>query len=221
MSERLVVYIIDDDKSVVDSQKALIESMGYEARVYHLVDDFLADYDPSLIGCILLDVRIPQMSGTQLQDIFIRENKRTPIVFMSGHADVQVAVAAMKKGAVDFLAKPINNEKLLETINKAIKRDKARFKFEAESKAVQSKLDKLTAKELNILEGLIEGNTSRVISQDLNIKFNTVEQYRAGLLRKLQSKNVVSLVNKVLNHRFKQQLQRSSPDALELSDLYP
>ncbi|HVY52887.1 MAG TPA: response regulator transcription factor [Gammaproteobacteria bacterium] len=202
MADESVVYVVDDDQAMAESLSWVIESVGLNVRTYNRAQDFLNEYDAERPGCLLLDVRMPGMSGPELQ-IKLNELGQQgvsvpPIIFISGHGDVPLAVRVMKAGAVDFLTKPFNDQVLLESINKAIRADKALRGKRQESAEAHAKFALLSAREAEVLQGIVAGKANKVISAELKISLKTVEAHRASLMKKMGVKSVPELVKLVL-----------------------
>jgi len=194
-----VVYLIDDDHAMVESLKWIVESIGLHVKTYTRAQDFLEDYDPQQHGCLLLDIRMPGMSGPELQSKLNEQGSPTlPIIFISGHGDVPLAVRVMKAGAVDFLTKPFNDQILLESINKALRIDKATREKRQENAQARAKFALLSPREVQVLQGIVAGKPNKVISAELNISLKTVEAHRASVMKKMGVKSVPELVKLVL-----------------------
>lgn len=202
MPDDSIVYVIDDDQAMVESLSWVIESVGLRVKTYTRAQDFLLEYDPQVSGCLLLDVRMPGMSGPELQ-IKLNELRAEglsvpPIIFISGHGDVPLAVRVMKAGAVDFLTKPFNDQILLESINKAIRTDKENRDKLQECAEANAKFALLSTREAQVLQGIVAGKANKVISAELKISLKTVEAHRASLMKKMGVKSVPELVKLVL-----------------------
>lgn len=202
MSNESIVYVIDDDQAMVESLSWVIDSVGFKVKIYTRAQDFLEEYDSQVPSCLLLDVRMPGMSGPELQ---IKLNELSeqgisvpPIIFISGHGDVPLAVRVMKAGAVDFLTKPFNDQILLESINKAIRTDRANRDKRQESEEAHAKFALLSTREAQVLQGIVAGKANKVISAELKISLKTVEAHRASLMKKMSVKSVPELVKLVL-----------------------
>ncbi len=191
------VFIVDDDEAVCDSLDVLLTSMGLETRVYHSGQDFLDRYDQSP-GCLLLDVRMPGMSGMELQKRLVELNHQLPIVFISGHGDIPMAVEAMKLGAVDFLPKPFRDQDLLDCVQKALDRVDAESAQAKQDANVKAQLDSLTPREREVLGYLMDGAANKVIAIELNISPRTVEIHRARVMEKMGVRTLPDLVKRVL-----------------------
>ena len=206
MSIEPVVYVVDDDQAMVESMTWIIQSVGLKVKTFTRAQDFLEQFDSSQHGCLLLDVRMPGMSGPELQN---RLNEFTPpllpIIFISGHGDVPLAVRVMKAGATDFLTKPFNDQVLLESINKALRIDKMHREKQQENAQAEAKLALLSPREEQVLQGIVSGKQNKVISSDLDISLKTVEAHRASVMKKMGVKSVPELVKLVLNNTTQQE----------------
>lgn len=195
-----IVYVVDDDQAMVESLSWMIESVGLKPKTYIRAQDFLLDYSPSQHGCLLLDVRMPGMSGPELQLKLNELGATLPIIFISGHGDVPLAVRVMKAGAVDFLTKPFNDQILLESINKALRLDKTSREKQQENAQAEAKFALLSPREVQVLQGIVAGKQNKVISAELNISLKTVEAHRASVMKKMSVKSVPELVKLVLTN---------------------
>lgn len=192
------VYIVDDDPAVRDAIRCLVESVGLKAETFSSAAEFLNAYRPNMVGCLVLDVRMAGMSGLALQEELVRSGSRLPIIIITGHGDIPMAVQAVKRGALDFLEKPFRNQTLLDRINEALKLDAARREQEAQLVRIESCLAMLTAREREVLELLIEGKTSKEIARKLDLSPRTVETHRAHIMEKLGANSLPELVRVVL-----------------------
>jgi len=179
-----IIYIVDDDISLCNSLSYVLESVSLQVRSYHHVEGFLENYDPTRPSCILLDIRMPDISGLECQDILNQRRINIPIIFMTGHGDVSMAVRCMKKGAFDFLIKPFNHQKLLETINKAIKQDQEAQCLRQYLQQLLDSFASLSSREFEILEKVVCGKSSKVIACEINVSRKTVEYHRAKIAKK-------------------------------------
>ena len=196
-----IVYVIDDEQAMVESLSWIIESIGLPAKTYTRAQDFLAEYDPQQHGCLLLDVRMPGISGPELQTRLNTQGMPTlPIIFISGHGDVPLAVRVMKSGAIDFLTKPFNDQVLIESINKALRIDKANRDKRQENAKARAKFTLLSPREAQVLQGIVAGKQNKVISAELKISLKTVEAHRASVMKKMSVKSVPELVKLVLTN---------------------
>jgi len=201
-----IVYIIDDDHAMVESLSWVIESIGLKVKTYERAQDFLEEYNPQQHSCLLLDVRMPGMSGPELQSKLIERGLPTlPILFISGHGDVPLAVRVMKAGAIDFLTKPFNDQVLLEGINKALRLDKANREKRQESAQARAKFALLSPREVQVLQGIVAGKPNKVVSAELKISLKTVEAHRASVMKKMGVRSVPELVKLVLTNSIQEE----------------
>ena len=188
------VFIIDDDDAVRNSSQTLIESMDIQTHAFSDVQSFLDAFDSDQPGCILLDVRLPQMSGLELQEYLHSKGINTPIIFVSGHSNVSMAVRTLKAGAVDFLEKPFDDQILLDSIQKALEVDKA-IRNEAHWRnLILQYLGQLSRREEEVLRLLIQGKPNKVIAHDMSLSTKTIETHRAHIMRKLGVNSLAGLV---------------------------
>jgi FixJ family two-component response regulator len=208
MSTEQFVYVVDDDQAMVESLSWVIESVGLNVKTFTRAQDFLDSYDPIQSGCVLLDVRMPGMSGPELQTKLAElGNPTLPIIFISGHGDVPLAVRVMKAGAVDFLTKPFNDQVLLESINKALRLDKINREKQQENAQAEAKFALLSPREVQVLQGIVAGKQNKVISAELKISLKTVEAHRASVMKKMGVKSVPELVKLVLTNSVQETVQ--------------
>lgn len=201
-----IVYIIDDDQAMVESLSWIIESIGLKVKTHTRAQDFLEAYDPQQHGCLLLDVRMPGMSGPELQMKLNEQGLPTlPIIFISGHGDVPLAVRVMKAGAIDFLTKPFNDQMLIESINKALREDKLNREKRQACAQARAKFALLSPREIQVLQGIVAGKPNKVVSSELNISLKTVEAHRASVMKKMGVKSVPELVKLVLTNTMREE----------------
>ena len=179
------VFIVDDDEAVRDSIKELVSSVGLAAETFPLAQSFLDAYDPMRPGCLVLDVRMTRMSGLALQAKLNEMNARIPIVFISGHGDVTMAVESIKAGAVNFVQKPYREQQLLDSINEALAKDAAVRSSVREHSTVAASLSALTDREREVMALTVQGLSSKLIAKELGISHRTVELHRSRVLEKL------------------------------------
>jgi FixJ family two-component response regulator len=192
------VYIVDDDEAVRDSLRWLLEANGYRVRSFVSAERFLEDYDPAQVGVLICDVRMPGMSGLELQEQLIARQAPLPIVFITGHGDVPMAVTTMKKGAIDFLEKPFNESDLREIVARMLEQATQRVsKFQAQ-RTHEAMLARLTAREQQVLERIVAGRLNKQIADDLGISIKTVEAHRANIMEKLEVTTVADLMKVAL-----------------------
>jgi FixJ family two-component response regulator len=188
------VFIVDDDAAVRDSIQELVESVGLSAESYDSGLAFLDHYQPERSGCLLLDVRMAGMSGLLLQERLNALGAAIPVIMITGHADVPMAVQALKAGAVDFVQKPYRNQLLLDSINNALTMDAMARHARDDSQAHERQLARLTKREQEVLDKLLAGSISKQIARELGISTRTVEAHRQSLLRKLGVGSVTELM---------------------------
>ena len=193
------VFLVDDDQAVRDSLRWLLEANGYRVRSYESAERFLSDYDPNLVGVLIVDVRMPGMSGLELQEHLIARRSSLPIVFITGHGDVPRAVSTMKKGAVDFLEKPFNEADLRQIIANMLEQAVSRAAEDATRRGHEALLARLTVREQQVLERIVAGRLNKQIADDLGISIKTVEAHRANIMEKLQVTTVADLMKVALH----------------------
>jgi len=193
-----LVYLVDDEFAIRDSLTLLIEATGQSVRSFDSAEAFLNNYDSEQPGCLLLDVRMPLMSGHDLQQELSNRGINIPIIFISGHADIPDSAKAFRAGAVDFLEKPFDNALLLERIDEAIKKDVA-FRGEfVKRRRIQDRLDHLTAREKEVLSLIVKSHSNKESAKILNISNRTVDVHRASIMEKMQAENVAELITMVM-----------------------
>jgi two-component system, LuxR family, response regulator FixJ len=197
MEEANVVYVVDDDDAVRRSLSVLMRSVGLASRTYSSATDFLQGYEPGGPACLVADVRMPGMSGLELQQEIKARGIEMPIVFITGYGDVQMAVEAMKSGAVDFVQKPFRDQDLLDCINVALQKDRDVRNERAGATAARKRLDTLTPRESEVLEKVVQGCANKVIAMDLGVSQRTVELHRARVMQKMGVRSVAELVQLV------------------------
>ncbi|MEH3065115.1 MAG: response regulator FixJ [Methylobacterium radiotolerans] len=197
MSSDAPVHIVDDDLAVRQALAFLLATDGLTVRVHDSATAFLAA-EPERVGCVVTDVRMPGIDGVELLHRLRQRGSLPPVIVMTGHADVALAVAAMKAGAVDFIEKPFDDEVLLASIRSALARSDRTAKRASERDAVRARLAELTERERQVLDGLIAGKANKVIGLDLGISPRTVEIYRANVMSKLQAGSLSELVRMAL-----------------------
>ena len=193
------VYIVDDDVDVRDATTFLITSAGHPTAALDGPEALLERVSPQSAGCLVLDVRMPGMNGLELQRELGERGVRMPIIFITGHGDIPMAVQAVNAGALDFLEKPLDNDALLDRVEKALARDRERREREAASAAIEERLGKLTPREREVMEGILAGKLNKVIGYELDMSTRTVEVHRARILDKLEAQNASEMVRLVLS----------------------
>ncbi|KHK56635.1 LuxR family transcriptional regulator [Ralstonia sp. A12] len=194
------VFVVDDDEAMRDSLTWLLEGNGYTVRTYRSAEEFLVDDKRTEgVGCLILDVRMQGMSGPELQDRLMAENSRLPIVFVTGHGDVPMAVSTMKKGAVDFIEKPFDESELRELVERMLSKARSEDSVAREQKAAKDLLGRLTTREQQVLERIVAGRLNKQIADDLGISIKTVEAHRANIMEKLNVNTVADLLRLALS----------------------
>jgi FixJ family two-component response regulator len=196
--EAATVFVVDDDEAMRDSLQWLLESMEFKVASFESGEAFLAAYDPAMPGCLILDVRMPGMSGIELHDRMNASGIGLPIVFITGHGEVPMAVAALKKGAVDFIEKPFPERELLAVIERCLALDATRRQERAARERAAAKLASLTPREREVLDMVVLGRLNKIIADQLDISIKTVEVHRARVMEKLEARSVADLVQQVL-----------------------
>ncbi|WP_028081216.1 response regulator transcription factor [Solimonas soli] len=200
MSDGLV-YILDDEEAVCDSVTLLLKSVRLPARSFSDPDAFLADWRADWRGCLLLDVRMPRMSGLDVQRLLRERGNRLPIIFMTGHGDVPMAVEAMRAGAFDFLQKPFHDEDLLSRVRRALSSDAKQAEAGRQRADIERRYAALTPREREIAQRLVDGHANKVIAIELGLSERTVELHRAHIMQKMDVRALGPLVQMLLSLR--------------------
>ena len=201
---REIIYVVDDDEAVRDSLSWLLESNGYLVRCYASADRFLQAVvgpDRDVTACAILDVRMPGMSGLELQEQLLSLAIPMPISFITGHGDVSMAVTTMKKGAIDFIEKPFKENELQALVEKMLAVARLAYKDASNQKTNQGLLNKLTGRERQVLERIVAGRLNKQIADDLTISIKTVEAHRANIMEKLNVSTVADLLRLALSEK--------------------
>lgn len=193
-----VVYVVDDDEGVRDSLQYLLEASKYLVQTFASAEDFLRQFDAKAIAVLILDVRMSGMSGLQLQEELIARKATLPIVFVTGHGDVSMAVSTMKKGAVDFIEKPFNQAELKALVDRLLVQARDRAAADERERLNAALLARLTAREQQVLERIVAGRLNKQIAADLGISIKTVEAHRANIMDKLEANTVADLMRVAL-----------------------
>lgn len=200
MSE-VLVYIVDDEEAICDSVAMLLKSVRLPSRAFNDPSKFLAEWQSSWRGCLLLDVRMPRMSGLDVQRLLKERGSRLPVIFMTGHGDVPMAVEAMRAGAFDFLQKPFHDEDLLTRVRRALDNDEKLAASNQQRSDIEARYATLTPREREIAQRLVDGHANKVIALELGLSERTVELHRAHIMQKMDVRALGPLVQMLLNLR--------------------
>jgi RNA polymerase sigma factor (sigma-70 family) len=192
-----VVFIVDDDASVRDALKRLIRSVGLRVELFGSAREFLQRGRPDVPSCLVLDVRLPGIGGLDLQRQLADANVQTPIIFITAHGDIPMSVRAMKAGAVEFLTKPFRDQDLLDAIQIALERDRARLQREAEIAVLRERFESLTIREREVVAMVVSGMPNKQIAGEIGITENTVKVHRSRAMEKMQAQSLADLVKMV------------------------
>jgi len=194
MSTQGTIFVVDDEPAVRDSLQVLLGTYGFAVETFTKAEDFLAQSDPSRPGCLLADVRMPGMTGLELQRELTRRGNPIPVIVITGHGDVPMAVDALKAGALDFLEKPLNDEALVRSIRSALERDQ-RSREEGQEKArLTQRVARLTGREREVMALIVDGLPNNAVAERLGISARTVEHYRANIMQKMEAASFAELV---------------------------
>jgi RNA polymerase sigma factor (sigma-70 family) len=188
-----LVYLVDDDFSVRDSLSLLIEATGQAVRCFESADAFLNNYDPEQAGCLVLDVRMPNMTGLELQEELARRDYAIPIIFISGHADVPDSSKAFRAGAVDYMEKPFDSQTLLTRAQEAIQKDLDTRVYNAEKRELKKRLAQLTSREHEVLILVVKGLSNKEVAKHLNVSYRTIDAHRAKMMEKMDAEDLSEL----------------------------
>lgn len=201
-SKAILIHIVDDDEAFRDSLVWLLESHDYRVACHDHAEAFLAGFRPdAATSCLILDIRMPGMSGLELYEELQARGNRWPVIFITGHGDVPMAVQAVKRGAYDFLEKPFNQEALLQAIDSALCAAANLQQDEVQANQCESRLQALTTREREVLDRVIEGKMNKVIADDLGISIKTVEAHRGKMMDKMGVRSIADLVQTVVAYR--------------------
>ena len=198
MTQNPLIFIIDDDDEVRSALALLMESVGLQSETYACAAHFLEQFDPSRAGCIILDVRMQGMSGLMLQESLHQHEIHPPIIFITGHGDVPMAVNAIKAGAMDFIQKPFNDQVLLESVHRAIEKDERQRGQAFQDAKIMQKLARLTPREREVIDLVVRGFRNKNIAYELNISQSTVEVHRSRAMEKMEATSLSNLMRIML-----------------------
>jgi len=191
------VFIVDDDDAVSGALRLLMKSIGLPTALYTSARSFLADFDNDRRGCLVLDIRMPEMTGLELQRELLRRNAIIPIIFITGHGDVPMAVEAMKSGAADFVQKPFRDQDLIDRIHQALAEDAGNRARLSQISEIQTCLQRLTMRERQVMDLVVHGTANKVIAMELEIADRTVEVHRARAMEKMGARSLAHLIRMV------------------------
>ena len=206
-NDSAILYVVDDDDAVRAALRRLLSAEGYCVAAFHSAETFLAQHDPHAHGCIVLDVAMPGLDGLALQQLLAERGSHMPVIFLTGRADVPMTVRAMKRGAFDFLTKPVDDSELFPVVARALERDFALRRADAARAATESRLSTLTAREREVLTHVMAGRLNKQIAADLGTAEKTVKVHRARGMEKMHVRSVAELV------RLVERARPQSPDA--------
>ena len=188
------IYVVDDDDGMRRALDTLLNTVGYKTTVFSRPSEFLSQLKPEAHSCVVLDIRMPEMSGLEVQQQLNRRGSMLPVIFITGHGDVPMAVQAMKEGAFEFIQKPFRDQDLLDRINHALKQDADNRTNAARRSDVQHRLGSLTPREKQVMNFIVDGSANKVIAIDLGLSERTVEIHRAKVMEKMGARSVAHLV---------------------------
>jgi two-component system, LuxR family, response regulator FixJ len=194
-----VVFIVDDDEAVRSSLRLLLKSVGLVPSALASAREFLDKYDPAQPGCLVLDVRMPEMSGLELQEQLNLKGAVLPVIFITGHGDVPMAVEAMQAGAFDFLQKPFRDQDLIDRIQRALDKDRTNRAALNERTLIRERLQSLTPREREVLAMVTSGKANKIMAADLGVSQRTVEIHRARVMEKMSAASLAQLVRMVMD----------------------
>jgi FixJ family two-component response regulator len=194
LNRKSTVYIVDDDQAIRHAMELLMRSVGLDYEIFHSGDDFLTGHTNDRAGCLVLDIRMPGLGGLELQEKLNEMGSTLPIIFITGHGDVPMAVEAMQKGAVDFIQKPFRDQELLDQISEALKTDQERRSARDQQTEVSNRLGKLTKREREVMNLVVTGKPNKVIAFELGVSQRTVEIHRARVMEKMEARSLADLV---------------------------
>ena len=207
------VFVVDDDEAVRGSLKLLLKTLSLPVQAYASAQEFLASFDPRRSGCLVLDIRMPGMSGLELQEELNTRGAMLPIIFITGHGDVPMAVEAMRRGAMDFLQKPFRDQDLLDRINKALEKDRAGRELLGNRERIQARIAELTPREREVMTLVTQGKANKVIAGDLQLSQRTVEIHRAHVMEKMGANSLAHLVRMAVDAGQAEPVSRPPPPA--------
>jgi len=194
MDKKPTVFIVDDDEGIREGLSLLLETVGQACELYASAVDFLDSYDEQRSGCLVLDIRMPRMTGLDLQEHLLQRGSTLPIIFITGHGDIPMAVEAMRRGALDFIRKPFREQDLLDRINEALEADAGKRRQLHDRQQLSERIASLSDREHEVFDCVAEGKMNKVIALDLGISERTVEVHRSNVMKKLGARTLAQLV---------------------------
>ncbi|HSC75525.1 MAG TPA: response regulator [Pseudomonadales bacterium] len=201
LNQEATVFVVDDDDAVRESLVFLMKSIGLKAESFPSAQIFLDSYNPARAGCLVLDIRMPGMSGLELQDKLIQMGSILPIIFITGHGDVPMAVKAIKAGAADFVQKPFRDQELIERIREVLEEDSHARAEKLQRTEILRRMETLTEREREVMGQVVDGKANKVVAIDLNVSQRTVEIHRANVMEKMKARSLAQLVRLVMKAR--------------------
>lgn len=195
-----MVYLVDDDAAIRDALAWLLRSRGIRSSAWSSAEAFIKDYRPEMSGCLILDIRMTGMTGTELYEQLLAQGCAMPVIFLTGHGDVPLAVKALKRGAFDFIEKPGNDNELVDRVVAALQLAESRRWQDGERTAVEVRLSTLTEREREVMAGILAGKLNKVIADELQIAMRTVEVHRARIFEKMGVRSAVELAQRLAAH---------------------
>lgn len=197
MDSSPTIFVVDDDEAVRDSLGLLMQSVGLPVETFDSCQAFLDVYTEERSGCLLLDIRMPGMNGIRLQAELLERQSTLPIIFITGHGDIPMAVEAIKRGAADFIPKPFRDQELLDRVDKVLNDDRKSREDQQENEAINQRIDSLTQRESEVMRLMVDGKANKVIAIELHISQRTIETHRARVMEKMQATSFAHLVSMV------------------------
>jgi two-component system, LuxR family, response regulator FixJ len=194
MKNKPTVFIVDDDEGIREGLSLLLETVGQPCELFASAVEFLDAFNPEQAGCLVLDIRMPRMTGLDLQEQLMNMNSALPIIFITGHGDIPMAVEAMRRGALDFIRKPFREQDLLDRINEALEVDAGKRRQNHDRQQLRDRIESLSERERQVFECVAEGKMNKVIALDLGISERTVEVHRSHVMKKLEARTLAQLV---------------------------
>lgn len=188
------IYIVDDDQAIRHAMSLLMQSVGLKCEIFPSADDFLEGHTNDRSGCLVLDIRMPGMGGLELQQQLREEDCSLPIIFITGHGDIPMAVEAMQQGAFDFIQKPFRDQELLDRIQDALKTEREQRSQRQQQSAVRERLERLTKREREVFDLVVTGKPNKIIAHELGVSQRTVEIHRARVMEKMEARSLADLV---------------------------